>query len=417
MQNEIAPKAPVYLHENGVYFPGFNSTADLIEFLPAGVYKLSMVERGPMKVVPALSKIKNRFTMPEKFYGAESEEIYRTLVEDFKGNKRGTTAMIYGDKGCGKSVIAERCANYCIDAGLPVIYYEEAVDFAVLKGVLPFIGQCAVICEEFLKHNADYDKDGGVTERQQGQNPMLTLLSDKDMPKMFMILLDNSKAGVSKFMINRPDRIRWVIEHEINRVEIFDEMVKDEPIMPELKAYLRVYFASFNGESGGYDVMKMIIEKARNVMTTSEFIKKMKHWNVPPVRNVKVELCLDEIWNERRNDSELANSVITCKVEKNVKDKFPVISLANKPDLEFFDADQIAEHIDFNKLITKEWLDDALASVSSGSAKIDYKDLTFVCSINTNGSDEPTHELGGYPFVFSFVPPNNVKTKEEGGEK
>lgn len=410
MHHEENKKSPVYLYESGIYYPGYSSTENLIEFLPAAVYKLILVERaGEPKA--ALMQIKSKFKLPERIYGQESEDIYQLLVDDFKSTPRGTTAMIYGDKGCGKSVIAERCANYCIAAGMPVLYYESSVNFDVLRSMLPFIGPCAIICEEFLKHNGNFDKEGNVEQRQHNQNPLLTMLSDQDLPKIFMVLLDNDKNSINSYMVNRPDRIRWMIHHEIDRVKIYNEMVANEPIHETLKNYLRIYFHSCKSDSGGYDVMKMVIEKARNVPTIEEFIKKMKHWNVPPIQKLSIQLSLDEIWNNRRNDSQLANSVINCRVEENKPGKFPVAKIWNKPELEFFDADQNNCVIDFNELITVEWLETLLNSNKKqrGNGDVQYNDIVFSCQLTTysDSSNEDTILLGDYPVRFEFVPPNN----------
>lgn len=400
-----------FLHDNGLYFPGIKREQDLTDHLPAAVYKVTIVVRDMTEKL-ALAKIRDKFTLPEKLYGKEGNEIYNTLIDDFRQNKRGTSAFIFGHKGCGKSVISERIANNCIAAGLPVIYYEGNIDYKQLKHVMMFIGPCCVIADEFLKHNADYSEDGDIKNRQASQNSFLTLLSDQDLPKFFLVLLDNTDVGLSQYLINRPDRIRWVINHTIDRVELFDEMTKDTPIHDLVKRYLRVYFGNFDENGGGYDVMKMVTDKAIGVVDIEEFVDKMKFWNVPKVNFPSIELYLDEIWSNRRNNSENTNAGIDLKVIRTPKDGFPIVRIKNyeASGCEFLDDDQNNVEIDFNTLITADWLQQA-TSKSATTRYLSFGDLDFSVSFSTSEKCKPSHKVDGFPFAFNVVMPESRTTE------
>lgn len=405
-------KELVFLREDNTFLPGFSRDQNLVDHLPAAVYKQTYVPRGD-RAVNALVQIKPKFTTPEKIYGVEAEEIYRLLIEDFKSNDRGTSAVIYGPKGAGKSVIAERISNHLIMAGLPTIYLDEKIDFSQLAANMMAIGPCCIIAEEFLKHNANYDKEGAVSERQEGQHPLLTLLSNQDLPKFCFIILDNTNKGLNEFLLNRPDRIRWLVEHKFDRVAVFDEMTKGEPIHDLLRQYLRVYFGAFGDNDGGYDVMKMVVQKARNVQTIEEFVNIMKFWNVPKAHFPTIEVYLDDVWNSRRLTSMHTNKEVDLKIVSNEPGKFPVFTVKNH-ESEWLDPDQDGTTVDLNEIITPEWILEA--TKGKETFYITVKDLDFAVSINTRSSKKPTHNVSGFPFIFDVTPPA-MREKTEPAKK
>jgi len=138
-----------------------------------------------------------KFNTPTKFYG-ELQTYYDFYCKAFKLQNFNSGILLTGLSGSGKTELAKRLCNFCIDNGLNVInlynveYRDELIQF------LSSLNKVVFFFDEM-----------GKTFYKNMQNKMLTMLSNNIGLERVVIITENEPSFISDHIRNRPGRIRY----------------------------------------------------------------------------------------------------------------------------------------------------------------------------------------------------------------
>lgn len=267
--------------------------ADTIDHLPAKVYTLGCDEKGVY-----LETLRENFTLPEKIYGPLNAHC-AMLYEAYRGTKSALGAVMTGQKGAGKSLLAEMVANKLLQMGVPVIYVAAALPPSMITDVVRNIGPCCVIFEEFGKY---FPKES--TERAS-QADLLPLFSDSSLNGVLFLITENDSLDINSYYRNRPGRIEFWLEMQAAKGKDFVELAEGYPIHPEVLDYV-VKYVELSGV--GSDTLLRLRDLAVNTPTVEAFADKLMHRNMP--KPYKEVMMVAKVWDKLSSEPRL------CAIQK-----------------------------------------------------------------------------------------------------
>lgn len=157
-----------------------------------------------------ISPYKTAFKMPELVFGKDMEKNANIIFSTFKRDAaapmfKNTGTILTGQKGTGKSALAEIICNIALADGIPVLLINETWDCACITTAIKMLGRCVVFFDEYDKR---YNSRSGIEEE------LLTLFSDNSLGGVKFMVTCNSLRDVSSFIVNRPSRFLFRIEFE-----------------------------------------------------------------------------------------------------------------------------------------------------------------------------------------------------------
>lgn len=142
--------------------------------------------------------------IPNKIYGSLRKDAQR-YVESFNRSKRNLGILLNGEKGSGKTLLANLI---CEMLGIPVIRMDQAYGGTEFMDFINGIDQPVVILiDEYDKLYSSFTADEEKGEYHQTE--LLKIMdSGLDTAKKLFILTSN-KETLSEYMVNRPSRVRY----------------------------------------------------------------------------------------------------------------------------------------------------------------------------------------------------------------
>lgn len=204
-------------HQIGNRFIPSETTTQLDKLEP-GVY----VVREDLFKNLELERIGDDFSMPNPIYGTETEFIER-IVRTYDNTSGNLGALLNGVKGTGKTITAEQIANLLLERGLPTILVND--NFEKLQSFLSGIQQDVTLIFD------EYEK---TFNRESAK--LLTIMDGvlkSDYRKVF--LLTTNDSWIHDAMMQRPGRIRYLLEFtNLTRV-VIEQIIDDRLKWPELR--------------------------------------------------------------------------------------------------------------------------------------------------------------------------------------
>lgn len=151
-----------------------------------------------------LNKVGDKLNTPTKVYGNVSKRVEKILTS-YEAANSSFGVLMSGDKGSGKTMTSSIVANHAIEQfNLPVILVEGSFDAESLASFIKKIGECVLFFDEFGKRFKDESGD---------QSELLGLMDGTGSTKRLVMLTENEKHDINRYMLNRPGRIHYHFEY------------------------------------------------------------------------------------------------------------------------------------------------------------------------------------------------------------
>lgn len=211
------------------------------------------------------------YPLPSDIYNFNNTEIKSDLpqifLNRFSSESNNLGIMLIGEKGTGKSLLMKRTANLALSLGMPVITVENSFNSETLANFLSSIKEpCVVLFDEFEKK---YDPDPD-SENRPSQAGLLSFFDGTSIHRKLIIVTANDRDSINEFFLNRPSRIRYVIDYLGLTDDFIHQYLTDhlqhpeavQPLMDELSLVPSVNF----------DLLRNVVEEV-NLLYPTESVK------------------------------------------------------------------------------------------------------------------------------------------------
>jgi DNA-binding XRE family transcriptional regulator len=208
---------------NGLTYYPINNPGSIIDNLPAKVFS---VRFDSLTSQYYLEYRFDNFPMPSQLYNCN--DIDNVTMANLFNSRYATESgnlgvLLSGLKGTGKSLLLKTTANQALASGLPVILVEQSFSSSSLVKFLSSITEdCVVLFDEFEKYFYD-DSEAGSNQAE-----LLSFFDGTSVSHKLIIITVNNKDQLSEFFINRPSRIRYVIDYVSLSQEFVAEYVSQK---------------------------------------------------------------------------------------------------------------------------------------------------------------------------------------------
>ena len=211
--------------------------------LPPGNYIIQIPPMG----APFLEKVAG-FSLPSKVYG-DTSDLANRILTTYQSRGVNTGALLYGDKGSGKSLLARMVCARAAEHGIPTIIVGSPLSGQGFAQLLASIDQEVVVfIDEFEKL---YDEDA--------QEGMLSILDGVYASKKLFLLTANEMSRVGYYMRDRPGRVFYSIEFKGLSQQFVREYAEDRLIDKSKVDEMVAVSAMSRGLS--FDVLQAIVEE------------------------------------------------------------------------------------------------------------------------------------------------------------
>lgn len=231
---------------------------DLHDELPVGTYTVKFERMGEYYY---LEQVDN-FKIKGKIYGDALRQRDR-ILRTFNERSKSTGVMLSGEKGSGKTLLAELLSLEAQKSGIPTIVINEPWSGDEFNRFVQSIDQpTVVIFDEFEK----------VYDREK-QEQMLTLLDGVYSSKKLFILTCNDKWRINEHMKNRPGRIYYRLDYRGLDSQFIREYCEDNLVnITYIESVMRIaaVFGEFN-----FDILKAMVEEMNRYDESPQEVMKM----------------------------------------------------------------------------------------------------------------------------------------------
>jgi len=248
--------------------------SNTIDHVPAMVYKAVLRD----KII--LIKDRPSFTLPQLRFGRH-KRYFNQITSNYSKEGNSTGVLLYGQKGSGKSLMAEEIGNWMIKQDLPVVMIDAPMSAEEIRIIIRAIGPCMIYIDEFGKVYSDKE------DRQR----MLTLFSDTSFTGVMFAITGNDSEEFSEYLFCRPQRFRYAISYEggVDQ-ETLADILKTMSIPESLHAAFKYYARSCRGHLN-YDSLLCAIRESAGLTDANELAARLEILNVPkfPVTEWQIE--------------------------------------------------------------------------------------------------------------------------------
>jgi len=212
-----------------------------------GVYEI-IQDPVSKQIIPIYKS--HKFDTPEKLYG-EIKDYVNVIWKSFKRNNYKGGVILTGLMGSGKTEIGKVLSNKAIDEGMSVYLIKNIKDVDMLISILDNLDNAVLFFDEF-----------GKNFPMEAQEKMLTILSNPTGKRRLTIITENESFRISRFIRNRPGRIRYALNFDKLPKSVVIDYCKDKNVSLEfLKEILEIYPISTDFT---FDHLKALVEEHLN---------------------------------------------------------------------------------------------------------------------------------------------------------
>ena len=212
------------------HFP-IPSSDGLLQKLPPAIYEVNFTNELGFHLI----RKHDNYPLPSDLYNFNNTEVKSDLatlfLNRFNAEHNNLGVMLIGEKGTGKSLLMKRTANLAIELGMPVIAVENSYNSEQLAKFLSSIKDNAVVLFDEFEKKYDPDED---PENRPSQAGLLSFFDGTSVYRKLIIVTANDRDGINEFFLNRPSRIRYVIDYKGLTPEFVSNYLQEKLIYPEI---------------------------------------------------------------------------------------------------------------------------------------------------------------------------------------
>ncbi len=206
------------------------------------------------------------FKIPALIYGNLNHRRNK-IMRTFASSPTGTSALMYGLKGTGKSILTKRIINDLVVLGYPVIIIEERYHDAEFKAYVEGLGEIGLVFDEFTS-----------VYPPESQKHLLSLFDGLTTVKRLILMTTNDEEQIIDPMMNRPGRVYYAFRFTGITVEDGRKTLIREPIINEIKEFL-LYIIKMRDDVS-WDIFSVMIREAKLVKTAKDFSESLFDINI-----------------------------------------------------------------------------------------------------------------------------------------
>ncbi|MNP89165.1 hypothetical protein D3C85_15680 [compost metagenome] len=246
--------------------------SNLIDHVPAMVYKAHFSPNGLV-----LRKDRPSFNLPQLRFGRHKRYVTQ-ITSTYDRDGRANSVLLSGEKGTGKSLLAEELANWMLKQDLPVIMVNEPMGAEELSIIIRAVGPCMVYFDEF----------GKVYHRPHDRERLLSLFSDTSFVGVMFVITGNGANEFSDFLHHRPQRFMYCIDYSAGvDEETLEDIIATMKVRDEFHEILREYIGVSDGTRHhapvNIDSLMCVVRQSAECKTPEELIDHCEILNVPPL--------------------------------------------------------------------------------------------------------------------------------------
>jgi hypothetical protein len=234
-----------------------------------------------------LEKGNDSFAVPKRLFGTVKRRVEKVKTT-FDSRSAGTGILLTGDKGAGKTMLAEVLCNNMINSGMPIVIINDRYTGSNFTSFIDDLGSVVLLFDEFGKLYPTKQRD--TDENNTSQESLLSLLDGVNRQKRMVIMTENSENDINTFIKARPGRVFYHFKYKKLDEETIKEFAQWEKIPNNivdliLDASRKMYEFSF-------DTLKAIVEEYQRFGCTSdeEFEELLTDINIEYDKDKKIRL-------------------------------------------------------------------------------------------------------------------------------
>lgn len=209
---------------------------NLTDKLPPAVYSLDWDKDNGFSI----NYLFDSFMLPAHIYSDTTEhnaaKFTSIVLNEYKRKEKNVGVLLNGVKGTGKSLMFKLIANKAISEGLPILMIQDKFNSLSMSKYLAAIeDELVIVFDEFEKLYTTKDD-------MNNQADLLSFFDGTSNTKKLFILATNDKSKVSSFLLNRPGRIRYMLEFKALSAKFVNSFLEsnlnDKSVVDQVSEYL-----------------------------------------------------------------------------------------------------------------------------------------------------------------------------------
>lgn len=183
---------------------------------------------------------KEKFEVPKKLFGTTIEQFSEMVVTDFLEGEGSCGVIIDGEKGNGKTELAQLIMNKLIErAAVPVVEIDKVVDPESLTTIAKASEPVVFYFDEYSKYySSSWNNTTGNESDADNTDLLLRFFSDKTLGKCLFIITDNEIRNISPFMRERAGRFKYRFQFTHVSEDVVRDICKHYKVSKEVTEYM-----------------------------------------------------------------------------------------------------------------------------------------------------------------------------------
>lgn len=195
-----------------------------------------------------LEIVKEKYDLPKNLFGTVRQKASK-VINTYESRNNSTGILLVGEKGFGKTLLAEVIGNEMLTKGVPVILVNSMYVGDEFNTFINTLGNVVFIFDEFSRVYKDIEAQGRL----------LTVLDGTFSKKRLFIFTDNNEYRINEFMKDRPGRIYYKFVYSELESKFITDYCKHYNVSAEFTDSVLDYCKMAHGFS--VDALKAVVEE------------------------------------------------------------------------------------------------------------------------------------------------------------